>query len=162
MKMTEKILIVNRLREYMANPSLAPLDIYKEVSYVAKEISNSDRATFYIFNQERGLLESCIAQGLPTKLEIKLGEGIVGACGLHKEVILENDVDTTKDFNANVNLGSGYVTTNTLAIPMLNEKKELLGVIQVLNKKRLSYNETDEKLLLEISRLTSDYIQTKR
>jgi len=159
MKVTKKILIINRLREYMADPSLDSTDIYKEMSYVAQETTHSDRASFYILNKETGLLESCIAQGLSTKIEVALGEGIVGTCGKHKKLMVENDVDATKEFNANVDLGSGYVTTNTLAVPILDKSKELLGVIQVLNKEMLHYDEKDEQLLLEIANIASEYLK---
>ena len=120
-----------------------------DINSTAQEITNSDRSTFFIFNHETNALESYIAQGLPTKIHIALGEGIVGSCAQLKKVIIENDVDTTKEFNAEIDLGSGYVTKNTLTAPILDESNNLLGVIQVLNRADGNYDETDEQLLVK-------------
>ena len=159
MKLTEKILRINNLQEYMGSSSLLNSDIFKEVAQTAQEVTHSDRASFFIFNSQMKQLETFIAQGLPTKIEVALGEGIVGSCGQSKQAIIENDVDTTKKFNAAVDLGSGYVTTNTLAVPILDDQSELLGVIQVINKASLNYDEKDEQLLEKIASFTAEYIK---
>ena len=158
MKVTDKILYINRLETFMANKSVKKGDVYSEITQAAQKVSHSDRASLFLFNKDNQLLETHVAQGLPTKIEVLLGEGIVGRCGQTRKAIIENDVDASQHFNATIDLGSGYVTTDTIAVPILNKEKELLGVIQVLNKEMLNYDEKDEQLLLKISKLAADYI----
>ena len=141
MKVTDKILYINRLETFIANKSVQTRDVYNEITKAAQKVSHSDRASLFIFNQKTQHLETYVAQGLPTKIEVLIGEGIVGTCAKTKKAIIENDVDASHHFNATIDLGSGYVTTDTLAVPILDNNKELLGVIQVLNKEMLHYDE---------------------
>jgi len=158
MKVTDKILYINRLETFLTNKSVKEYDVYNEITQAAQKVSHSDRASLFIFNHDSQQLETHVAQGLPTKIEVMLGEGIVGKCAQTKKAIIENDVDASQHFNATIDLGSGYVTTDTLAVPILDKTENLLGVIQVLNKEMLHYNEKDEQLLLKIAKLASDYI----
>ena len=134
------------------------VDAYTDINNTAQELTNSDRSTFFIFNPQTNILESYIAQGLSLQIHINLGEGIVGSCAQHKQAIIENDVDSTKIFCADIDLGSGYVTRNTLVVPILDKENKLLGVIQVLNKSNSNYDEEDETLLLKLSELSFEYI----
>lgn len=158
MKLTEKILAINKLKELAAQAHISDNDIYEEISHTAQVVTHSDRASLFIYNKQLNHLETYYAKGLPTKIEVLLGEGIAGSCALKKQILVENDVDTTKNFNASIDLGSGYVTTNTLAVPILDQEGALLGVLQVLNKEKLSYNEKDEQLLLKIVEIASAYL----
>lgn len=162
MKLTEKLLKIDQLKENLSEFECDALALYTCLNNAAKEISNSDRSSFFIFDAKSHTLNSYIAQGLSTKIHIDLGEGIVGNCAQEKKPMIENDVDTTKLFNAEVDLSSGYVTKNTLTMPILDDANNLLGVIQVLNKSLGDYDDRDEQMLMEISKIASKYMLDDR
>ncbi len=155
MKTTEKLLAVSKLNEYLIESSGLDKTALDLVMDTAKKVTSSDRSSLFIYNSDEDILESEVAQGLLTKICVKRGEGIVGQCALLKESIVEQDVDATKHFNAEVDLGSGYVTRNTMTVPVLDTEGTLLGVIQVLNKVSGDYDESDEELLYTIAKSVS-------
>ena len=154
MKLTEKLSIVTQLQEDLAQCSEYTYKDLSNLNHSAQQITESDRSTIFIYNSESDMLESYVAKGLPSKIYVALGEGIVGRCAEIKELIVENDVDTTKTFQADIDLSSGYVTKNTLVVPILGTNNALLGVIQVLNKNG-NYDETDERLLMSLAEIAS-------
>ena len=153
MKLTEKLSLIHELESSMNLGDQSEHNFLEDLTDVAKRTTNSDRATLFLYHPETNILVSEIAQGLTSKIYIEMGQGLVGNSAQSKEVLIECDVDTTKHFNADIDLGSGYVTYNALTMPLLGEDKDLLGVIQVLNKKDANYDQTDEDLLASISKL---------
>ncbi len=59
-------------------------------------------------------------------------------------------------FSKKFDLASGYVTRSMLTIPLLSSKKDILGILQIINaqdtKKRIrAFSETDEKVMLHFA-----------
>ncbi|MBU1993837.1 GAF domain-containing protein, partial [bacterium] len=42
---------------------------------------------------------------------------------------------------------SGYVTKNIIAVPIFNSKREVMGIIQLLNKFRFDFDDADLETL---------------
>ncbi len=153
MKLTEKLSLIHQLQETLSQYQPHSMEVFSKLNDMAKEITDSDRSSFFLYDPKSIRLASYIAHGLSTKIDIALGEGIVGSCALYKQPIIENDVDATKIFNPEIDLSSGYVTRNTLTVPILTTNNDLLGVIQVLNKHSGDYDDTDEQLLVKLTQV---------
>ena len=158
MKLTEKLLLINDFESELAKGEKDLNRFFSDLVYVSKRVTQSDRGSFFLYNHQTQLLETQVADGLATKISVEIGQGLVGKCALTKVIVVEDDVDTTKNFNSEIDMGSGYVTRNTLTIPVLDGEENILGVIQVLNKAVDNYDEQDEELLLSIANIASTYI----
>lgn len=62
-------------------------------------------------------------------------------------------------FDPNFDKKTGYRTRSILAVPLRNSKNQVLGVLQIINKKDASFSEEDEKLLLGFGALASASIE---
>ena len=146
----------------------------------AKELSNSDGGTLYLFNEIEKSLSFKFVQ--TDSLNIKMGgsfskitwsdvklykengekntEQVAALCALNNELINISDVYKTKKFNfegtKRFDKGTGYRTKSMIVIPMKNHENDIIGVLQLLNKKDengriCEYNKNDEKLILSMS-----------
>ena len=74
-------------------------------------------------------------------------DGIAWWVAQHGEIARVNDVTNDSRFTGTIDRISGFRTDNTLCVPVMLED-EIIGVIEVLNKKnRASFTDDDEQLL---------------
>lgn len=77
---------------------------------------------------------------------IKQGEGIPGWVAAMGKPALINDVTKDSRYTVDFDKESGFTTRSAMCVPLINNK-EIIGVIEVLNKKNGIFTEEDEKLL---------------
>jgi Nif-specific regulatory protein len=139
------------------------------VDLVARAMA-ADRATLFMVDTQTGELVSRAAH-LPELPEIRLqkGQGIVGhVAQTHKPVNIPHADDHPR-FAAGIDKLTGYKTVTVLAVPVLGRARasesdgtdgaeaadgsarELLGVIEVLNKKHGIFNDADRELLADLA-----------
>jgi putative methionine-R-sulfoxide reductase with GAF domain len=100
--------------------------------------------------------------GMVTKFRIKVGEGIAGAVAQTRETVLVNDVSRDSRFTGQHDQASGFKTKSVLCVPML-AGGELIGVLEVLNKKETSgFTEADKSLLESLASLAAMAIANAR
>lgn len=138
------------------------LDIYREITQIATDITASERSSLFIYDKEHNILSSKIAQGLDEKISISLDEGIAGYSGKHRTRVIENDAYSNPLFNSAIDMQSGYKTKHILAVPIIGKFDNLLGVLQVLNKQAGDYTENDADLLAIVAELAASVIEDHR
>jgi len=116
-------------------------------------LMNADRGTLYLLDKDRGEIWSKIAlKAEVSEIRQKLGVGISGTVGETGEIINIPDAYKDKRFDPSTDKRTGYRTRSILCIPVWEplsrgDKQEILGVLQVLNKKEGIFTEDDERLL---------------
>jgi putative nucleotidyltransferase with HDIG domain len=81
---------------------------------------------------------------------IPKGKGIAGWVAENAQPLLVADTKSDERFNADVDAVTGYETRSLLCVPLLM-KKEVIGVIELLNKKEGFYSEKDKELITYLS-----------
>ncbi len=117
------------------------------------EVMDADRSSLFIYDSENNELWSKVAEGLDAK-EIRFPVGIGIAGDVAKTLKTSNIQDAYKDerFNPDFDKKTNYRTKSVLCMPMLNNEGELVGVVQVLNKKDGgAFDDQDENLLEALS-----------
>ena len=119
---------------------------------VVHEITHAmeaERSTLYIYDPDKREICAKVAEGMNTDKVIclRLGEGIAGTVALSLKTETINDVYKDPRFNKQVDAVTGFRTKNMICMPILGTQLELLGVIQVLNKKKGDFTNSDESLL---------------
>jgi len=138
--------LVDSARSIMAEMSLdSLLDlIIQDVTYVM----NADRATLFLVDNERHELFSRVALGSKEEIRIEYGAGIAGYVAESRQTVNIRDAYSDSRFSPENDLKSGYRTKSILCMPVYSSTKEIIGVIQVLNKKYTDhFTEKDEALL---------------
>jgi DNA-binding NtrC family response regulator len=126
------------------------------VDLVAQAMS-ADRATLFLIDKSTSELVSRAAH-LPELPEIRLpaGQGIAGHVWQTRRPIAASNADDHPRFAASIDRITGYKTVTVLAAPVLaplspGGEPEVLGVLQVLNKKAGLFDDRDRELLCELA-----------
>ena len=111
-------------------------------------LMEADRSTLYLLSDDATELWSQVAQG-DDKVEIslKVGEGIAGWVASTGNAVNIADAYNDKRFQRAVDKKTGYRTKTILCVPMHDHDGNIIGVVQVLNKKEGPFDEEDEALL---------------
>lgn len=123
--------------------------ILERITHAACDALDCDRASLYQYDPKRQELYTRVV----TELEIaevrqRLGHGISGHVALTRQ--LANVASPADDlrWNPNVDRQTGYHTRNILAAPLVSaEDHELLGVLEVFNRREGTFDSFDEQLL---------------
>lgn len=139
-------------------------ELFIQISKISLAISSaidSDRTTIYIINQDKGILECLYADGIDDKkiLTIPIGRGIAGHVALTKISYITNDVNKSPFFDPYYDKKTKYKTAKIICAPILNERKECVGVIQSLNKTNGSFSNQDVKIIEGFASTASILIQ---
>jgi len=127
------------------------------------EVMNADRCTLFLIDRKTGGLWSKVAQGANvSEIRVPRGMGIAGHVGLTGETVNIPDAYSDPRFNPEVDRRSGYRTRTILCMPLRNEKNEIVGVMQVLNKKDGIFTEEDEQLLGALGSQTAITLENSR
>jgi phosphoserine phosphatase RsbU/P len=139
------------------------------------EVIDADRGTLFLYDESSNELWSKIAQKLGKIKEIRfpVGVGVAGEVAKSRMGINIKDAYNDPRFNPDFDMKTGYHTRSILCLPMISINGDLVGVIQVLNKKGGgAFDKRDESLLealgahasvaLERARLTEAYVDKQR
>ncbi|MCA9539390.1 MAG: sigma-54-dependent Fis family transcriptional regulator [Myxococcales bacterium] len=113
---------------------------------------DADRGTVYLIDHARGELVSRVAH-LPEMSEIRLriGEGVAGWVARTGQQVSVPDGSHDARFTPRIDHLTGYTTRTLLAVPMRDEAGQLIGVVQVLNKRRGVFGAEDAARLSALS-----------
>jgi adenylate cyclase len=122
-------------------------DLIERVVLMASKVMKADRASLFLVDKVSGELWSKVAEGEGTReIRISLDEGIAGWVARNEEVVNITDAYADSRFNPEVDRRTKYRTTSILAGPVINVDGDLLGIIEVINKKEGVFTEQDESL----------------
>lgn len=108
----------------------------------------AERGSLFLNDPLSGELYSRVAQGeLTREIRILNTTGIAGAVfqsGIGE--IVHNPYDDNR-FNAKIDEQTGFVTKNIICAPVKTVRDEVIGVIQILNKKKARFTKEDLDIL---------------
>jgi putative methionine-R-sulfoxide reductase with GAF domain len=124
---------------------------------------DAERTTLFMLDKDKKELWSQVATGTTEIIKVPIDKGIAGACVRSGEMISISDVYKDSRFNQSIDESTGFVTKSILAMPIKNAKGEVLGVIEVCNKKNPDgspgeFNACDEKVLRMLASHVSSFI----
>lgn len=129
-------------------------DLLKLILDKTTDVMEADRSSLFLYDKENNELWSKIAQGLKEGEEIRfpVGVGIAGEVAEKKDIANIPDAYEDPRFNQAFDKASNYRTKSVLCMPMISVDGELVGVIQVINKKGgAPFNDDDIELLEALS-----------
>lgn len=137
----------------------------------ASKVMNADRASLFLVDAASGELWSKVAEGEESReIRIPVGEGIAGWVAKHDQVLNIQDAYADSRFNPDVDKRTGYLTKSILCGPIKSLGGEVIGVIQVINKKGLAvpgiedegFNASDEALFRAFAYQTTIAVENFR
>ncbi|MDA2939305.1 GAF domain-containing protein, partial [Acidobacteria bacterium AH-259-A15] len=137
--------------------------LIERVVHTASKVMNSERSLLFLVDNGLGQVWSKVARG-GESLEIRtaIGNGIAGWVAQNGQLLNIPDAYKDSRFNPEVDQCTGYRTKSVLCGPVKNLQGEIVGVIQVINKKEGVFGEEDEKLFQAFAYQTAVSIENFR
>ena len=126
-------------------------------------LMEADRSTLYLLSDDGASLWSRVAQGDEhVNIHLKKGEGLAGWVVSSGETVNIPDAYNDDRFQPAVDQQTGYRTRSILCIPMYNHIGQLVGAVQVLNKKAGPFDQDDEALLAALASQAASAIENTK
>jgi len=128
------------------------LDIILEM---ALRIVDGDRGTVYLIDEERQQLWTKVSRELDgsgrVTIRLPIGKGIAGYVAATGDVINIPDAYLDPRFNPDFDKRTGYRTQSILCTPMRDKDAKIIGVFQLLNKRRGLFTDDDATFIDALS-----------
>ncbi len=132
-----------------------------------RELLEAERTSLFLYDAETDELYSKIAQGEQDEIRFPASAGIAGFAAKKRACVNIPDAYRDPRFNPEPDRRTGFRTRSLMACPMLDLDGNLVGVLEVLNKKQGPFTNYDEYVLsvvgsqagvaLDRARLLSEY-----
>jgi len=129
------------------------------------EVVSADRGTLYLLDPQKGELVSKILQdetGRLTEIRLRIGEGIAGYVAKTGETVNIVSAEDDPHFAQYFDQVSGYHTETMICTPTHNSQGNIIGVIQLLNKRNGIFTKRDETILSVLSSQAGIAIENAR
>jgi putative methionine-R-sulfoxide reductase with GAF domain/predicted Ser/Thr protein kinase len=138
-----------------ANKSLAatfdPTETLRIILRTATSETDAERGTIFLKDPDTGELVSQILEGgAVAPIRLPAGRGIAGSVAATGEIVNVGDAYNDRRFDSGTDAGSGFHTVSILAAPMRTPAGEIVGVVEILNKRRGIFTKDDEEFLAEV------------
>ena len=150
-------------KKLMANDNME--DALELISAEARELVNAERCSIFMVDAEANMLWSKHSDGIG-RIAIGLDSGIVGDTYKRQESQIVNHPYQDDRFMDRIDAKSGFITRNMVCVPIFDSKREVIGIIQILNRREDEFTTEDADKLaflanyvsgtLELSLLTSE------
>lgn len=136
----------------LINSALDLDELLKVILDVALKIVDGENGTVYLVDKKRHELWSKVLEASePVNIRLPLGKGIAGYVGATGDTLNIPDAYMDARFNPEVDRKTGYRTKTILCMPMKNKDDEIVGVFQLLNKRRGTFTPEDENAIRALS-----------
>ncbi len=150
-----------------ANKALAatfdPTEILRIILKTATSETDAERGT--IFLRERGadeLVSQILEGGAVAPIQLPVGRGIAGTVARTGETINIREAYKDPRFESRTDLTSGFTTRTILAAPLKTPSGEIVGVVQLLNKRNRAFTKEDEEFLVEVGTHSAIAVESVR
>jgi phosphoserine phosphatase len=114
------------------------------------DVLDCERATIFLYDKATDELYSRVATGVES-IRFSAKRGIAGAAASARQIVNVPDAYADERFNREIDRQTGFRTRNLLTFPLENLDKELMGVLQALNKVGGPFGPDEERLALVLS-----------
>ena len=139
--------------------------LLEKIGNAAERLLDSEAsAIMLVTDDKRSLFFKTAGGSAGAKLKtmtLPIGKGIAGWVAQHGKPEVVNDTSKDPRFAGQFDKASGFITRSLLAVPMFF-RGELVGVCEVLNKRKPPYTPEDIGLLSSLSNLASVAITNTR
>ena len=110
---------------------------------------NTERCSLFLIDQQKQELVSRFQGGLRKSLHLPLNRGIVGYTATTGNIVNIPDAYEDERFDKRVDLITGYRTKTILSVPIYNNRGEIAGVTEMINKRDEGvFDEDDVRMMM--------------
>lgn len=128
----------------------------------ACDLVKADRCSLFMVNETHDKLVTSFQGGLANSIEIPITAGIVGYTATTGEILNIKDAYKDSRFNRKTDIATGYRTLTILCVPIFDEKGDIRGVTEMINKLDGTFTEEDERMIKIFNVFTGISIENAR
>ncbi|HAM36263.1 MAG TPA: hypothetical protein DEB40_09530 [Elusimicrobia bacterium] len=132
--------------------------LLQKIGAAAEDLLDSEASAIMLVTDDKKRLFFKVASGEKAKalktMTLPIGQGIGGWVAQHRKPEVVNDCRSDPRFAGKFDKASGFVTRSLLCVPM-EFRGDLVGVVEVLNKRSGGYTEAHIGLLSSLASLAS-------
>lgn len=150
--------VANRVSDTLSLDVLFP-----RLLEVVTESLDAERSSLFLYDAETGELFSRVMQGNAVgEVRFPVGQGIAGSVFTSGRGEIIPDAYADARFNRWVDTETGYRTRNLLCVPIRNNRNEVIGVTQALNKRAGEFDIEDLQALEALSSQAAAALENAR
>jgi phosphoserine phosphatase RsbU/P len=115
-----------------------------EVAAAARQVLQAERGSVFLYDESADELVMTVVEDIEP-IRVPMGHGIVGHCARERRLINVHDCYADARFNREVDRASGYRTRCMLSVPLVGQDEQLVGVLQLLNRRSGVFDAQDEQ-----------------
>jgi adenylate cyclase len=124
------------------------------------EVLGAERATLFLHDRDTDELFSRVARGDGiAEIRVPPSAGIAGSVFLSGQAEIVEDAYADPRFNQEIDRRTGYRTRSILCVPLRNRSDTVIGVTQVLNKRRGGFTVADRSLLETVTAQAAEALE---
>ena len=123
----------------------------------AKELIGAERCSIYMYDPKEEQLWTILSDGVET-IRIDAGKGIAGSTLTERKPVVVNDPYADARFFSEVDRETGYVTKNIASVPVFDSGRNIIGVLQLLNKDG-GFDMEDARFMVFFAHYISGYLE---
>ncbi len=127
------------------------------ISKYAKEVIGAQRCSIFMYDETKHALWTTIADGIE-RIVVPSDKGIVGHTLKVKKPVIANDAYTNEHFLADIDKESGYVTKNIISAPIFDSQRNIIGILQLLNK-ATDFDSDDARFMIFFAHYISGFLE---
>jgi Nif-specific regulatory protein len=159
-RLDEKLRIVLKICEKMNAERELPalLDL---IAQEASRLMEAEQASIFLLDRERNELWS-IKTLDKTEIRFDARLGLAGAAVMTGQIINVEDAYEDSRFYKKIDGRTGFRTKSLLIVPLTNQKGEVIGTFQTLNKKDGTFTKDDEEILKTLAGQVAIALETNQ
>jgi Nif-specific regulatory protein len=122
-------------------------ELLNVIATEAAKLVDAERATIFLLDKDKGELWAKVALGTSDTIRFDARLGVAGAVLISGKKLTVEDAYKSPLFYPSIDSLTGFHTRNILSVPLMNFRKEISGVFQVLNKKEGRFASEDEQFV---------------
>jgi len=127
------------------------------ISKYVKDVIGADRCSIFIYDTEDNFLWTTVSDGVG-KIVVDVNMGLIGETLSVRKPIVENNPYSNPHFLPDVDKDTGYKTKNIITAPIFNSKREIIGILELLNKKT-DFDNKDVKFMIFFAHYVSGFLE---
>ena len=142
-------------RELLTKKSLE--DGLPLISKYVKDVIGAQRCSIFIYDADTKKMWTTLADGVD-KITISAERGLVGYTLKAKKPVMTNDAYRHPEFLPDIDSSTGYITKNIITAPIFNSKREIIGVLELLNKEE-DFDDEDVRFMIFFAHYVSGFLE---
>ena len=148
------------------NSTLNLDELLEIILHMALQMVDGERGTLYLVDEAAGEIWTKTSKELSgagsITVRLPLGKGIAGYVAVTGDVINIPDAYLDPRFNPDFDRRTGFRTESILCVPMRNKDGRIIGVFQLLNKRKGDFTDDDARFIDALSVHASLAIENAR